>query len=731
MIQEKEIKSILDNLPRSPGIYKMLDGEGRVIYVGKANDISKRIRQYFQKDYQHSTRTRKLLENVTNIESIGVDSELEAIILEHNLIKQLQPKYNIIMKDDKNYVYIKITKEDFPRIQIVRKIEKDNAKYIGPKTAAHKVKETFKVLKKIFPFRHCNLDINLIQEKPLNKEGKAEHDMKIGHKTIKYPCLDFYIKRCIAPCIGRCNVAEYREIINNVEKFLEGKADEILEDLKKKMLEYANNKDFERAAKARDQIQKIEAILEKQKVQDHEQEDSDIINYCITQERAYFNLFQIRDGKLIGQENFILAVNEEEELNSPQNFTKENQEILEAFITQYYQLATDIPRQILVPHDLENKESLEEFLAQQSLKKPKLIVPKIGTKNKLLEMSLNNARIYADRNKPKWKTESELTIKAAEELQILLSIPKPLKRIECYDISHLSGTDTVGSMVVFENGVPKNSFYRKFHLRTVQGKPDDFKSMEEVLFRRFSKIALEASQRDYKFRKATKKDWKFIDEQSKKEGLNRSNDNYKAFYLLEKDKKIVGFAALEQKSEKVSKIKAVWIAPEERGKKLGYKLLKSIVQKAKTKRVYLFCFKELLDYYLIAGFELIKEVPEELKKEFVEAPKILGAEVICLAYDKKKHKEDESFKQIPDLIIIDGGKGQLSSATKILNKLNLKISYISLAKKLEEIFHPDMENPILLERHNEALKLLQRARDEAHRFAISYNKNLRKKRLRA
>lgn len=692
---EKDLKKILEKAPNAPGIYKMISAEGVVIYVGKAKDLKKRLRQYFQKNYEHSTRTKKLLEKMINIEFTAVDSELEAMILEHNLIKQLQPKYNVIMKDDKNYVYIKITKEDFPRIQIVRQIEKDNAKYIGPKTAAHKVKETLNVLKKIFPFRHCGLDIEYLKE----------HQVKITKKVIKYPCLDFYIKRCIGPCIGKCTPAEYQEIIKNVEKFLEGKADDIIKDLKDKMQNHAKNHEFEKAAKLRDKIQKVEDILEKQKVSDPNQEDKDVINYCITQDRCYFNLFQIRDGKLIGQENFILSSEELEE-------NKENSEVLESFLKQYYLIATDIPKEILLPHEVEGKEEIEKLISKE--KKSKLIIPSRGTKNRLLEMSLNNARIYADRNKPNWQKESDLTAKSAEELREILNIPEKLKRIECYDISHLSGTDTVGSMIVFENGVPKNSLYRKFKLKTIENKPDDYKSLEEVLTRRFSKIALEFMHKDYKFRKATKKDKEFT----------KTDDTS---YVVEKDKKQKGFISTKEYSNKVAELNNLFVTKEERGKKLGYNLIKNAIKKIKAKRIYIICKAELKDYYLLAGFEEIKQIPQELEEKYQKETEKQSS--ICLAYDKMKHQIDESFSQIPNLVIIDGGKGQLTAATKIFEKFNLNIPYIALAKQLEEIFTPNQKVPIILSRSNEALKLLQRARDEAHRFAITYNRVLRTKRI--
>lgn len=706
MIENKKLKKVIENLPKSPGIYKMHDEEDRVIYIGKAKDLSKRVKQYFQKNYEHSTRTKKLLEKVTNIETISVDSELEAMILEHNLIKQLQPKYNVIMKDDKNYVYIKISKEDFPRIQIVRKIEKDNAKYFGPKTAAHKVKDTLNVLKKIFPFRHCGLDI----------ESLGNKDVKVTNKVIKYPCLDYYIKKCIAPCIAKCTVEEYAEIIKNVEAFLNGKADEVLKDLYEKMQNHAKNREFEKAGKLRDRIKKVEDILEKQKVQTDSDSSQDIINYCISHGRAFFNLFQSRNGKLIGQENFILTANELEE--------SEQKEVLEAFINNYYEIATDVPDEILIPHELDENIKTEKLIEKYSGKKAKIIIPKIGVKNKLLEMSLNNARIYADRNKPSWQEESELTIKASEKLQKLLHIKTLLRRIECYDISHLSGTETVGSMVVFIKGAPKNSMYRKFKLKTVDGKPDDYKSMEELLTRRFSKIAMADRHKKYIHRKANKKDKKFIEDNNKIDFTKTDRQ----FFILEKDKKQIGFISVKQHNEKVTELNNLWVKKDERGEKLGYKLIKEAIRKSKLKRAYIICREELKNYYLMAGFEEIKVMPEELQERYKQCTK-KHTKVNCLVYDANKHKEDESFIEIPDLIIVDGGKGQLAVATKVLEELKLNIPYLALAKQMEEIFLPGKEKSIVLERNNEALKLLQRARDEAHRFAISYNQNRRLKKM--
>lgn len=697
----------------------MIDEEGRVIYIGKAKSLRDRVRQYFKKDYRHSTRTKKLLEKIRDLQCIVVDNELEAIILESNLIKQLLPKYNVVMKDDKNYVYIRIANEDFPRITIVRKTAKDGAKYIGPKTASHKVTETFRVLKKIFPFRNCGLDLKLIKEKP-----KGDSEIAVSNKVLKYPCLDYYIKQCAAPCIGKCKKAEYQAIIANVEKFLHGKADNVLKDLNTQMLSAAQNKDFEKAAKIRDKIGKIEEILERQKVSDPNQTDKDIINYAIARNNAFFNLFQIRDGKLLGQENFILSAKElENDSHDP--------EVLEAFLFQYYGLATDIPQEILTPHSLENAEESKKFIEKQAGKKVLIIIPKIGTKNHLLEMSLNNAKIYADRHKPSWQDEDYDGTNILKDLQKVLKLKNPPKRIECYDISHINGTDTVGSMIVFENGIPKNNMYRKFKIRTVIDKPDDYKSLTEVLTRRLDKIAEDIHKKEYIFKKASKKYKKTIEKIIGREGLREGID-LKNFYILEKNKKnLAGFAALTEHSDKAAEINSLYVMPKERGHKIGRKLLKNIIAKSKAKRVYIICGEWLKDYYLSIGFEEIKAVPEELIKS---RDMCLNCDTknkpLILAYDKLKHKPDESFEKIPDMIIIDGGKGQLNAAMKVLESLNLEIPCVSLAKRLEEIFVPQRKNSIILPKNSESLKLLQRTRDEAHRFAISYNRDLRHARFK-
>lgn len=695
-----KLSRTLSALPSSPGVYKMIDSEGRVIYVGKAKDLSKRVRQYFQQSKTLSERTRKMIENTEDIKYVVVDSELEALILELNLIKELRPKYNILLKDDKNFVYIKITDEDFPRVQIVRKIDDKKATYFGPKTAKHKVEKTFKILKKIFPFRHCTLDLKELEN------GKVE----VTRKTIKYPCLDYYIKRCVAPCISNCTKEEYASIINNVKRFFEGKHEEIIKSLYEEMHALAAKKDFEKAAKLRDKIKNVESILEKQKISDPNATNKDIINYVIEDGKSFFNLFQIRDGKLINQENFALhtkLVDEKDE--------ESKKELLESFLEQYYEKTTNIPKEILIPHEPNNREELEKFL------NIRLTIPQRGEKSRLLELSYKNAKVFAERNRANWEEEGDHTKNLLQELKTKFNLKKPPKRIECYDISHLAGTETVGSMIVFINGVTKPNDYRKFRIRTVVDKPDDYKSLEELLTRRLTHLKDESSE--YEIKKAVKKDQKFIEEIIKKEeSLDDRDIDYKTFITAKKDGEIYGFVR-EKKLKESTKIASLWVSEKARGEKLGHKLLKALIKKSKAKRLYLSCIHELKDYYESIGFIEIKTLPKDLKKdlEYFEIE-------LVFAYDNTK-KQDKSFDSMPDLIIIDGGKGQLSTVEKVLKSFKLEIPLISIAKEQEEIFIPGQKESLKLDRTNQILRLIQRARDEAHRFAISYNKNLRRKKL--
>lgn len=700
----------LKDIPHKPGVYRMIDKEGRVIYVGKAKDLKKRVSQYFQNKTQ-GPRTKKLVENISDIKYTVVDTELEALILELNLIKELRPKYNILLKDDKNFVYIMISNEEFPRVQIVRKITDKKATYYGPKTSQHKVEKTLKILKKVLPFRHCNLEIET------DSTGKAV----VTRKTIKYPCLDFYIKRCVAPCINEISKEDYAKLINQVKNFFEGHHEEIIKSLKEQMATLATKKEFEKAAKIRDRIKNIEEIQEKQKISDPNQEDKDIINYVIEGHSAYFNLFQVREGKLISHENFILQ-------------NAESEEALDAFLAQYYEKCSNIPKEILIPHEIQDQQILEEYLSKEKNQKVAILIPQKGQKSKLLELSLKNAKIYADRNKISWQEENKEHITILEELKKLLDLKSIPKRIECYDISHLSGTNTVGSMIVFENGIPAKDMYRKFKIRTVEGKPDDYKSLEEMLSRRLSHLG--EIKDEYTIEKAKKSDQKFIEEQSLKDPIiDKREILYKSYLVARKNKKICGFVR-EKIVNNVHKISSLWVSEEERGNHIGHRLLRKLIKNSKGKRLYLNCQESLTPYYEQIGFERIKAIPKELEEENKYWHKI---ECDCgetkpgvwFAYDKKKHT-DKSFNSKPDLMIIDGGKGQLGIATKTLKTFALDFPIISIAKQEEEIFTntTNKAEPVRLDRSNPVLKLIQRSRDEAHRFAIEFNKKLREKTMK-
>jgi excinuclease ABC subunit C len=663
----KKLKDTLKKIPNLPGIYKMIDEENRVIYLGKAKNLKNRVKSYFQKNYSHSSRTKVLLEKVENIEFITVDSDLEAIILEHNLLKQLKPKYNVIMKDDKSFVYIKITKEDFPRIEIVRKPEKDNAKYIGPKTSTQKVKDTLKILKSLFPYRHCGLNIKLLKENEI-----PPHLVEVSNKIIKYPCLDYHIKKCSGPCIGMIGKEKYMEMIQNVVLFLEGKSDFLMLELKKNMTNYAANKQFEKAAKIRDKLRQLENISERQKISSPDRKDTDIINYLINDQKAYFNLFQTRNGNLTGQENFIYEAKLEENNTS-------SSEVLETFLKDYYTQTNDIPKEILLPHNTENLEEIRQYLNIELQINPEFLIPKIGEKIKLLEMSLNNAKIYADRNRPSWKEENNENSKTLKILSKALELKEDAKRIECYDISHFGGTNTVASMVVFENGAPKSKDYRKFKLKSLNGKIDDFKSMEEILKRRLAYL----NNTPFKLKKI-KKDNKYILEIATKK-IEMTFDKPKPKNLILKF----------QTSEKIKKsLKCI---------------LLELAKKEKISKIYFNAPPKEKEWLFTQGFEEIKDPSQKNN----------------LCFYVSKHKKDQSFNKKPDLIIIDGGKGQLKSALKAINEFNLKIPMISLAKKFEEIFLPEKNIPIILRKNSKELKLIQRIRDEAHRFAITFQKNSR------
>jgi excinuclease ABC subunit C len=555
------LHSQLNCLPTKPGCYIMKDGEGKVIYVGKAVNLRNRVRSYFHANLPDN-KTRQLVRHIVDFEWIVVGSELEALILEMNLIKRYRPQYNIRMKDDKRYPYIKIHwNEPFPKVTVTRQIAEDGARYYGPYTSVWALYQTLDVLRRIFPYLSCDRQIT-------------------GHDT--RACLYYDIKRCLAPCIGAVNQEQYRQMIDDLSSFLEGHAEPIVARLQGEMNQAAEELRYEKAAAVRDQLRAIEQIIARQKVVfASDYVDSDVIAMARANGEACVQVFFIRSGKLIGREYFIMEGTE----GTP------DASVLGEFLKQFYDETPTVPGQLLLPTEVDEAQIISTWLNTRRGEKVEIRVPREGQQNELVKMAAENAAETLAALKARWENDTHRQEQALAELQTALSLPEPPNRIECYDISNTQGTMAVGSMVVFEQGAPKKAHYRRFNIRTVQG-PDDFASMEEVLKRRFGR-------------------WKLLQD------------------------------------------------------------------------------------------------PETMHSK----------------------KPDPSFQRLPDLLIVDGGKGQLGRAVKVLESYGLlgQIPVAGLAKQEEELFVPDRSKSILLPRSSQGLYLIQRVRDEAHRFAITAHRARRDK----
>lgn len=538
---QSKIQEQLKLLPTNPGVYLMKNEQAKIIYVGKAINLKNRVKSYFQSSKNHSPKVKSMVEKISDFEYIITANEIEALILECNLIKKYRPKYNISLRDDKTYPYIKVTlNEDYPTVSITRKILKDGAKYFGPYTSAGAVHEVLNLLKKLFQIRSCR------------------------QMNTKRPCLEFHIKRCLAPCTGRVAKSEYREMIKSLCLFLEGRNEVVLKELTNRMQIAAENFQFELAAKLRDQVLAIEKISAKQNIIIGSS-DQDIIGLARKADEACIQIFFIRSGKMIGRDHFLLNGTEDETDSA----------LLNAFLEQYYNKATFIPKEILLPAEIENEEILSAWLSQKKNAKVSFGLPQRGVKKEMVLMANDNAVVVLEEQMIKNSAGLEQTVGAMKDLGRYLRMEKELKRIECFDISHIQGSETVASMVVFSNGAPDKQEYRRYKLKSVEGKPDDFKSMQEVVGRRY-----------------------------------RQSDGI-----------------------------------------------------------------------------------------------------------------------MPDLIIIDGGKGQLNSALEIIRALgHYQIPVVGLAKQFEYVFLEGQSEPVILPPNSKALYLIQRIRDEAHRFAITYHRKLRHKR---
>ncbi len=448
---EEELKK----LPAKPGVYIMRDAHDTILYVGKAINLRNRVRSYFRENIGRGPMIDKMVTLIARFEYIVTDSELEALVLENNLIKEHSPKYNTLLKDDKTYPYIKVTLgEDFPRILFSREMKKDKSKYFGPYTSAAAVKDTIELLNKLFQLRTCN--------RSLPKE--------IGNDR---PCLNYHIKQCLAPCQGYVSKEEYRQQIAGAMEFLNGNYSPIQKDLEAKMLKASEEMEFEEAAKYRDLLNSVKQVSQKQKITDSVGEDKDVIALYQDEAEAVVQVFFIRDGKLIGREHYYMT----------HVSGQKKPQILEDFIKQFYAGTPFIPRELMLQYEIEDMELIEKWLTQRRGARVYIKVPKIGTKEKLVELAAQNAKLILSQDKEKLKREEGRTIGAVREIAELLELPG-VERMEAYDISNISGFENVGSMVVYEKGKPKKSDYRKFRIRTVSG-PDDYACMREVLTRRF------------------------------------------------------------------------------------------------------------------------------------------------------------------------------------------------------------------------------------------------------
>ena len=558
-----DIEEELKKLPAQPGVYLMHDDKDEIIYVGKAISLKNRVRQYFQSSRNKTAKIEQMVSRIARFEYIITDSELEALVLECNLIKEHQPRYNTMLKDDKTYPYIKVTVgEAFPRVLFSREMKKDKSRYFGPYTSAGAVKDTIDLIHKLYKIRTCN--------RTLPRDTGKER-----------PCLNYHIKQCDAPCQGYISQEDYRQNVEQALEFLSGKYDRILKRLEQDMWEASQAMDYEKAIEYRDLLNSVKKVAQKQKITSSSMDDRDVIAMARDAEDAVVQVFFIREGKLIGREHFHLRTAVEEE----------ESQVLTCFVKQFYSGTPFVPRELWVQHKLEEEETIIQWLTAKKGQKVKVVVPQKGEKERLVELAQKNAAMVLEQDKDKIKREEMRTIGAMNQIGDWLDLTW-VRRIEAYDISNISGFDSVGSMVVYEDGRPKRNDYRKFRIKWVKG-ANDYASMREVLTRRFS------------------------------HGLEEH--------------------------------------------------------------------------------EMLKE-------------KGIGSEY-------------GSFTRFPDLIMMDGGRGQVNVALEVLEELGLEIPVCGMVKddnhRTRGLYYHNVEIPI--DRHSEGFKLITRIQDEAHRFAIEYHRSLRSK----
>jgi excinuclease ABC subunit C len=630
-----DIEEELKKLPAKPGVYIMHDSNDTIIYVGKAISLKNRVRQYFQSSRNLTPKIQQMVSHINYFEYIITDSELEALVLECNLIKEHRPKYNTMLKDDKSYPYIKVTvNEAYPRVLFARQRGKDKAKYFGPYTSSKSIKDTLELLRKIYFIRTCNRNL----PKDVGKDR---------------PCLYYHIKQCKAPCQGYVSEEEYKESIQKVLEFLNGNYSLVTKELEEKMKQAAANLEFENAAEYRDLLNSVMQIAQKQKITSSELEDRDIVALATAGNEAVVQVFFIRSGKLIGRDHFYLTGVEHETKSS----------ILTSFVKQFYAGTPLIPRELILGEPIEEQEIIEEWLASKRGQKVYIKVPIKGEKERLVELARKNASLVLQQDAEKIKREEARTVGAIKQIGELLNIPG-IRRIESFDISNTSGFESVGSMVVYENGKPKRNDYRKFKIRSVKG-PDDYASMEEVLTRRLTHAAREQNTL-LQGRGSYENIGLGGESGSHEEYADGKGREFREEQEFDGEQRIGGKQELGEEQE----------LDEEQG----------------------------------LGGE--QKLPEDQESR-----------------EKNTNREYDSFNKLPDLIMMDGGKGQVNIAKKVLDDLNMVIPVCGMVKddnhRTRGLYYNNTEIPI--DTHSEAFRLITRIQDETHRFAIEYHKLLRGK----
>lgn len=710
------LRKRIARIPKAPGVYRWLNDDGDILYIGKANDLRSRLKSYVAPDAgKQGAWKEALMRIVTDFEVTVVRSDLEAFVLETNLIKQYRPKYNILMKDDKNFVYVRITTKDpYPRIEVLRKMNDDGATYIGPKTSQYQVQRTLEMLRNLYPFRTCKMSIV-----PKDSTKSIPIDVVLKNKDRPTPCLDHHIGQCTAPCAGLITSEEYRmQCIDPVIRFLRGDQKGVAEMLKEKMKQAAVDRKFEVAAKLRDILGYMQDLAEKQTVSDTSREDADIIGVSVLSNRSQVVILRERDGKIIDDVSLELS-----------SSTDSIGEVLSQILPQFYTSTADFPRLLVLPEPFEGIEEFHAWFAERAGRSVEIRVPERGKQSTVLKLAMKNAEERAKQREAKWESEHRMVEGALEELQKVLGLPAIPKRIEGYDISHLGGTETAGSMSVAIDGKPANRDYRHFTIHGLKsGEVDDYRSLREVLRRRLRYVVgglkfdeAQWASKGVVFAKAKKDDQKTLEQiiQDHPKELSQTPVSYKDCIVARKGDQIAAMGRLVAHAGGLREIKSVWVSPDFRGQSLAHVIVRKLLSTLKKGKVYITLHPKHEELYADIGFRAVNTTPpvllEQMKKDDASAPE--EPKDICLMYEVQANKSDKSLEAVPDLLMIDGGKGQLGVAVEVLKEYGLSIPVIGLAKREEEIFVPGNPVSIPLPKESQGRYLLMRLRDEAHRFA--------------